>query len=314
MDQEQAFLQAMLEKPRDLALRVIFADWLDERSDPRGELLRLSHLLTQDTDQPNRPQMEDRLRSLLEAGVQPVGPFWTNSVGMKFAWIPPGVFLMGSPDTEPERGDNETQHRVRLTKGVWLGLHPVTQAQWQAVLGKKPSRFKGKDLPVERVSWDDCQEFCASLTQLGGRQYALPTEAEWEYACRAGTTTPFHFGEILNSTQANCNGNDPYGTEEKGPYLERTTVVGSYGPNAWGLHDMHGNVFEWCQDWYAEDVSVAEEAENHVQGKGNEDGCRVIRGGTWRDGAKRCRAAYRLRVVPAGRITILGCRACFRLD
>src|SRR5215470_5491511 len=119
MEQAQAFLQAMLEDPRDLTTRLIFADWLDEHDDPRGELLRLTHLLTQDTDQPNRRDMEDRLRSLVESSVQPVGPFWMNSVGMKFAWIPPGVFLMGSPESEPERVWCETQHRMRLTHGLW---------------------------------------------------------------------------------------------------------------------------------------------------------------------------------------------------
>jgi uncharacterized protein (TIGR02996 family) len=314
MAQEQAFLQAMLEDPRDLALRLIFADWLEERSDPRGELLRLSHLLTQATDQPNRPQLEDRLRSLLEAGVQPVGPFWANSIGMRFAWIPPGVFLMGSPDSELERRLDETQHRVRLTKGLWLGVYPVTQAQWQAVLGNNPSYFHGEDLPVEQVSWDDCQEFCAALSRWDGRQCALPTQAEWEYACRAGTTTPFHFGAILNGTQANCNGNHPYGTKEKGPYLKGTTAVGSYSPNTFGVHDMHGTVWEWCQDWYAADIAMAGEAENPVQGTAGYDGGRVVRGGSWRSDAGWCRAASRGRNAPADRRSDLGCRACFRLD
>jgi uncharacterized protein (TIGR02996 family) len=314
MGQEKAFLQAMLEAPRDLALRLIFADWLEERGDPRGELLRLSHLLSQATDQPNRPQLEDRLRSLLEAGVQPVGPFWTNAIGMKFAWIPPGVFLMGSPETEPDREDNETQHGVRLTKGLWLGVYPVTQAQWQTVLGNNPSQFQGENLPVEQVSWHDSQEFCAKLAPRDGRRYELPTEAEWEYACRAGTTTPFHFGEVLNGIQANCNGYYPYGTKEKGPSLERTTAVGSYRANTFGLHDMHGTVWEWCQDWYAADVSVTREVENPVQGeKGEEHGC-VVRGGSWFSYAGGCRAARRLWYAPALRNPYLGCRACFRLD
>jgi uncharacterized protein (TIGR02996 family) len=312
MDQEQAFLRAMLEDPRDLALRLIFADWLEEQGDPRGDLLRLSHLLTQATDQPNRPQMEDRLRTLLAAGVQPVGPFWTNAVGMRFAWVPPGIFLMGSPKTERERQDNETQHRVRLTKGLWLGVHPVTQAQWQSIMGNNPSQFRGEDLPVERVSWGDCQEFCAMLAQRDGRQYALPTEAEWEYACRAGTTAPFHFGAILNGTQANCNGNSPYGTKEKGPYQKRTSAVGSYRPNTFGLWDMHGNVWEWCQDGYRVTHSP-DDAENPVhleeQGSG-----RVVRGGSWYDIARRCRGAHRGWFGPAYRLFTLGCRACFRLD
>jgi uncharacterized protein (TIGR02996 family) len=312
MDQEQAFLQAMLEDPRDLALRLIFADWLEERGDPRGELLRLTHLLTQDTDQPNRPQMEDRLRALLEAGVQPVGPFWTNAIGMKFAWIPPGVFLMGSPDTEPERGGNETQHRVRLTKGLWLGVHPVTQAQWRAVLTAKPSHFEGDDLPVENVSWDDCQEFCTALGQRDGKRYALPTEAEWEYASRTGTTTPFHFGAVLDGTQANCNGSSPYGTQEKGPYLARTTTVGSYRSNAFGLQAMHGNVWEWCHDGYADAPHPSDDAEDPVYLEGSAG--RVVRGGSWHSVAWWCRAAARLGFGSASRYGYVGCRACFRLD
>jgi uncharacterized protein (TIGR02996 family) len=314
MDQEQAFLQAILEDPRDLALRLILADWLEEHGDPRGELLRLSHLLTQDTGQPNRRQMEDRLRALLEAGVQPVGPFWTNSVGMRFAWVSPGVFLMGSPETEPERADDETQHRVRLTRGLWLGVHPVTQAQWRKVLGTTPSHFEGEDLPVEMVSWDDCQAFCAMLRRRDGRPYALPTEAEWEYACRAGTTTPFHFGEVLNGIQANCLGRYPHGTHEKGPSLERTTPVGSYRPNAFGLWDMHGNVYEWCQDCYAGYDLAAHEAEDPVTLEGTEKGARVVRGGAWIAPAGWSRAARRIRLPPANRSHYLGCRACFRLD
>jgi uncharacterized protein (TIGR02996 family) len=312
MDQEQAFLEALLEQPRDLALRLIFADWLEEHGDPRGELLRLSHLLTQDTGQPNRRQMEDRLRALLEAGVQPVGPFWTNSVGMRFAWIPPGVFLMGSPETEPERSDDETQHRVRLTKGLWLGVHPVTQAQWREVVGTTPSHFRGESLPVELVSWQDCKKFCGRLTRRDSRTYTLPTEAEWEYACRAGTTTPFHFGEALNSTHANCNGSHPYGTLEKGPSLGRTSVVGSYRPNAWGLWDMHGNVWEWCQDHYRA-THPPQDAENPVN-LHERGGGRVVRGGSWINHARGCRAAYRLRHAPVNRYYYLGCRACFRLD
>jgi uncharacterized protein (TIGR02996 family) len=312
MDQEQAFLQALLEDPRDLALRQIFADWLEEHGDPRGELLRLTHLLTQATDQPNRPQMEDRLRSLLEAGVQPVGPFWTNALGMRFAWIPPGVFLMGSPDSEPERYENERQHRVRLTKGLWMGVYPVTQAQWQTVMRDNPSHFQGEDLPVEQVSWEDSQEFCATMAQRDGKRYGLPTEAEWEYACRAGTTTPFHFGAILNGTQANCNGKDPYGTKEKGPYQKRTSAVGSYRPNAFGLWDMHGNVWEWCQDRYLT-AHAPDDVENPVH-LGEEGSGRVVRGGSWYGPARWCRAANRDWYEPGSRNYSVGCRACFRLD
>ena len=133
---------------------------------------------------------------------------FTNSIGMKFVWIPPGSFMMGSPKEEKEGNDNETQHKVTLTKGFYMGVYTVTQEQWQEVMGNNPSQFKGeKNLPVERVSWDDCQEFIKKLREKDKKPYRLPTEAEWEYACRAGTTTPFHFGETISTDQANYNGN-----------------------------------------------------------------------------------------------------------
>ncbi len=188
---------------------------------------------------PSRPPQQRR-----------AGEIIANSLGMRFAWRPPGTFLMGSPPSEPQRWDDEQQHRVTLSKGFWLGVTPVTQAQWQAVMGSNPSHFQGDDRPVEEVSWDDCQEFCKRLAERDGQRYRLPTEAEWEYACRAGTTTPFHFGATLSTEQANYDGNYTYGEGKKGKYREETTPVGSFPANAWGLHDMHGNVWEWCQDWY----------------------------------------------------------------
>src|SRR5476649_2772135 len=145
----------------------------------------------------------------------PPKPF-TNSIGMKFVWIKPGSFMMGSPKDEKQRETNETQHRVTLTKGFYMGVYTVTQEQWQAVMGKNPSLFKGeKNLPVETVSWDDCQEFVKKLREKDKKAYRLPTEAEWEYVCRAGTTTPFHFGETISSDQANFNGNEIYGEGKK---------------------------------------------------------------------------------------------------
>jgi formylglycine-generating enzyme len=289
MNDETAFLQAMQEHPDDTALRLVFADWLEERGDSRGELIRLLHTLTQSVEVPDRRKLEDRLRNLLASGVKPVGPFWTNSIGMKFAWIPAGTFLMGSPANEEERDESEIQHKVTLTKGHYLAIHPVTQACWREVMGNNPSRTKGDDLPVEMVSWEGCKAYLRKLSGRDGHAYRLPTEAEWEYGCRGGTTTPFSFGETISTDQANYNGNYPYGNAEKGLNRGKTTPVGTFPPNAWGLHDMHGNVWEWCQDWYG-DYSPGEAVD--PEGPQQEQH-RVLRGGSFVYVAREVRSATR---------------------
>ncbi len=304
MTHEEAFLQAMVDDP---TAALLFADWLEERGDPRGELLRLTYFLTRSVDQPNRPALEERLLALVAAGVRPVGPFRTNAVGMTFAWVPPGAFLMGSPPNEPERSDDETQHRVTLTKGFWMGVHQVTQVQWQAVMGTNPSEFKGNgNLPVENVSWDDCVAFCEALGRRDGKAYRLPTEAEWEYACRAGTTTPFHFGATISTDQANYNGYYPYNDGRSREDSGKTTPVGSFPGNAWRLFDVHGNVFEWCQDLYApyQEGDIIDPF-NRTKGQ-----ARVLRGGSWFFDPRFCRAAYRRRLTRGFRIDNIGCRVC----
>ena len=242
------------------------------------------------------------------------GDVYTNSLGMKFAWIPPGTFLMGSPANEPERegydGADESQHGVTLTKGFHLGVHQVTQAQWQAVMGGNPSHFKGDNLPVENVSWEDCVAFCAALGKKDGKSYRLPTEAEWEYACRAGTTTPFHFGDTISVNQANYDGNYTYGNGKKGVYRQKTTPVGSFPANAWGLYDVHGNVWEWCADWFG---PYPEGELKDPQGFIGGDR-RVCRGGSWSDIPGFCRSAYRSGSAPACRDDVLGLRVCLLLD
>ncbi len=247
----------------------------------------------------------------------------TNSLGMKMLWCPPGEFLMGSPKDEKGRIKTENQVQVRISQGFWLARTPVTQGQWQALMGNNPSKLKGsKDLPVEMVSWDDAAEFCDKLNAQenlpNSYRYSLPTEAQWEYACRAGTTTPFHFGSTLNGTEANCIGILPYGTEIEGPELGQTTVVGSYSPNAWGLHDMHGNVWEWCVDGYVDELpggtdptGPATGACHLFNGVSYDDvatHCRMFRGGSWDDFANLCRSATRGFKPPGSRSRTLGFR------
>jgi uncharacterized protein (TIGR02996 family) len=306
--EEQALLQALVEKPADEALWLILADWLEEHDDPRrAELLRLHRQLLATCCEPEQyPQRQDwqtRVVQLLAEGVQPCVPRQTlrlaRRVEMSFAWIPPGSFLMGSPDTEAQRSEDETQHRVTLTRGFWLALTTVTQRQWQAVMDGNPSHFKGKDLPVEMVPWNDCQQFCRQLGERAGKWLRLPTEAEWEYACRAGTTTPYFVGEVLSGEQANVERS-----------VGKTTAVGSFPPNAWGLYDMHGNVWEWCHDWYASsDKEEVQDPAGPATGS-----ARVLRGASWGLHSTDCRAACRCWNAPAARSSNGGFRAAFRLD
>ena len=212
-------------------------------------------------------------------------------------------FWMGSPDSELGREGDEIRHRVTLTEGFWMGKYAVTQRQWECVTGGNPSSFKDADHPVETVSWDDCQEFIQKINAAGRMKVTLPTEAQWEYACRAGTTTPFNFGSTLNGDKANCDANYPYGMKVGGQNRLCTMPVGSYSPNAWGLCDMHGNVDEWCQDWYGVYGGDGIDPTGPMFGK-----CRVNRGGCWSYGARLCRAANRGRYVPGMHDETLGLR------
>jgi formylglycine-generating enzyme required for sulfatase activity len=241
----------------------------------------------------------------------------TNSIGMKFVWIPPGSFVMGSPDSEEGRSPSETPHKVKLTRGFYMGVYTVTQEQWQAIIGNNPSKFKGqKNLPVEQVSWNDCQEFIGRLRQKDKRSYRLPTEAEWEYACRAGTTTPFHFGKTISADQANYNGGFRYGKGKLGLDRRKTTPVGSFPPNAWGLYDMHGNVFQWCHDWY-----IPYRLKDEVDPQGgpgpfvrNSENGRVNRGGSFWCPPDMCRSAHRNWGNAKHRRSYLGFRICFFVE
>ncbi|MBY0458542.1 MAG: formylglycine-generating enzyme family protein, partial [Gemmataceae bacterium] len=218
------------------------------------------------------------------------------------------------PAGEKDAGDDENpQREVEITKDFYLGQFEVTQAQYKAVTGENPSNFKGDRLPVESVSWDDAVKFCEALGKKLKRPVALPTEAQWEFACRAGTTTPFHFGSVLNGDLANCDGNFPYGTNTKGDYKKTTVEVGSYPANPWGLHDMHGNVWEWCRDYYGSYDKV-EGKRDPVQLTKKSYDSRVLRGGSWINIAWSCRAAYRGSFAPVDRYGFIGFRVCLPLD
>jgi formylglycine-generating enzyme required for sulfatase activity len=261
----------------------------------------------------------------------PLPGSFTNSIGMRLVLVRPGKFLMGSPADEAERGGDEQQHEVTITKPFYLGVCPVTQGQWKAVMGNNPAwfgrggkgdpRVKGagdaelEQFPVECVSWEDAQAFLKRLAALreearNGREYRLPSEAEWEYACRGGpdwSPLPFHIDHpcsSLSSTQANFDGNSPYGRAPRGPNLARPCKVGSYEPNSLGLYDVHGNVWEWCSDWFGPYPSAPV-----TDPLGPSDGAaRVVRGGSWRGNGMECRAASRVRFAPSGRLYYLGFR------
>jgi formylglycine-generating enzyme required for sulfatase activity len=223
----------------------------------------------------------------------------TNSIGMKFVLIQAGEFTMGSSENEKDHQADETQHKVKITKPFYMQTTEVTQAQWKAVVGNNPSHFKGDDLPVEQLSWDDAQEFLKKLSVKENVKYRLPTEAEWEYACRAGSTTRFCFGDDdskLVEYAWYSNNSD-----------RKTHDVGTKKPNAWGLYDMHGNVREWCNDWYDENYYKNRPAEDP---QGPASGVsRVLRGGDWPYGSRRCRSAYRRRYGPSFHGVSVGFRA-----
>ncbi|MGH8548379.1 MAG: formylglycine-generating enzyme family protein [Methylococcales bacterium] len=255
-------------------------------------------------------------------GIELVGPHWAaefgvDSIGVyagfevdglvqRLRWMMPGMFAMGSPSNEYKRYDDETRHDVILSQGFWLADTACTQALWMAVMDKNPSRFQGKDRSVEQISWDDVQEFLTRLNRrVPGLNATLPTEAQWEYACRAGTMSPFSFGETVNTEQANYNGYYPYRDQDpKGEYREKTVDVKALPRNAWGLYQMHGNVWEWCRDGLREYASGSVVDPLGPEGAGP----RVLRGGSCYDSAGNLRCAYRSHWDRAYRFSIRGFR------
>lgn len=236
--------------------------------------------------------------------------FTYHDVRHAFRWIKPGTFMIGSPETEKSRYDDEVQHPVTLSKGFWMAETPVTQALWQVVMGNNPSYFKGDRCPVQQVSWHDAQTFIGKLNQVHpDLSVCLPTEAEWEYACRAGTQTPFSFGDELTLEKVNyCGHWDSWDFADGAK--QQTTAVASYSSNAWGLYDMHGNVWEWCQDvWQAKLLASPVTDPQGVAGGDQEAGVlRVVRGGSWNDFGWRCRSACRSGFEPDVRNDFSGFR------
>ena len=247
------------------------------------------------------------------SGPDPRPSSWTEpTTGMEFIRIEPGSFDMGSPAEEPYREDQEVLHRVTLTQSFYLGRFEVTQGEWEAVMGENPSQFQecGSDCPVETVNYVDIEAFVAALEELSGERFRLPTEAEWEYACRADEGSVFGIGEQISSAVANFDGSDPFPGAESGPYRARPTPVGSFPANAWGLHDMNGNVWEWCEDDhcpYPEGPVVDPLARCGAE-------LQVIRGGSWYYGPDSARCGLRYTHRPLDDGPSLGFRLVWRGD
>jgi formylglycine-generating enzyme required for sulfatase activity len=263
------------------------------------------------------PQPEDRLDLLFRGtltgyGARQAGEIKSfeiyPGVQMEFVWIPSGVFNMGSPEKERGRYHDEGPvHRVEITRGFWMGKYEVTQEQWESVMGDNPSRFKGNMRPVEEVSWKEIQVFIRKLNDGGSNTYRLPTEAEWEYACRAGTSTRFNTGKCISTKQANYFGRVYYDRCGRGLYRESTVDVGSFPPNNWDLHDMHGNVMELCSDWYAPDY-YSRSPSKDPRGPSESTSRVVYRGGSWACSPSELRCATRRGSDVVGAGDIMGFR------
>jgi uncharacterized protein (TIGR02996 family) len=308
---EATLLKAIAADPGDDAAWLALADCLEEQGQSqRAEVTRLNRELRGRSPGPDRDGLQTRLQELLLAGAAPCVPVLTNSIGMRLALTRAGAFLMGSPEDDPHAWQDEhPRHEVVISKPFYLGLFPVTQGEYRRVVGDNPSHFsrtgpgrsrvgrkKTQTFPVEMVDWADGVGFCETLSNLPaerdrGRVYRLPTEAEWEYACRAGTLSRYHFGETITSHVANFDGSRPFGGAQRGPSLRRTCAVGSYPANAWGVYDMHGNVWEWCADcWEASFYQTSPVVDPRGPAEGRH---RILRGGSWKNDGFYLRSAHR---------------------
>ena len=314
MDTRAILLEALHAQPTDDVGWLALTDWLEENNEAdRAELLRLHRRLPKLRPGKARLSVEERIQQLLAGGVRPCVPTRTNSIGLEMALIPPGTFRMGSPVREPQRMDEEVLHTVCITRPFYLGVYPVTQAKFRAVMGRNPSHFDRDEVgddsldldrfPVESVTWTAADRFCKRLSKrpeeaAARRAYRLPSEAEWEYACRAWGSPrfPFHFGPTLEEHQANFRSDFPYPPDAERltsiEGRERTCPVGLYRPNAFGLFDMHGNVDEWCSDWHDGDYYQRSPRDDPRGPRSGDE--HVIRGGSWGGQGEDCRAAVRI--------------------
>jgi uncharacterized protein (TIGR02996 family) len=303
MTDHDALLAGIVSDPLEETRWLVLADWLEENDDPRrAEFLRLHRRMLATCcapdAHPERAAWQARMTELLVAGVRPCVPQETlmlpGDVPITFSFIPPGAFLMGS---NLGIRDVNSVRRVEVPRGFFLGVYPVTQEQWSAVTGTDPSRLKGARRPVESVSRVDALAFCARLTALTGHRIELPSEAEWESACRAGTTTEFPFGDSINTDLVNYNGACAWNDLPKGVNRRTTTDVGSFPANPWGLFDLLGNVWEWCADPYD-----------------GRTGYGVARGGCYGSDPNECRAAPRGGFIPEAHNPYCGLRVLSRPD
>jgi formylglycine-generating enzyme required for sulfatase activity len=236
---------------------------------------------------------------------------YTNSLGMTFVYIPPGTFMMGSPETEEGHESNETLHEVTLTKGFYMQTTEITQQQWKTIMNNNPSYWNCDNCPVERISWDDVQSFINILNKKERTsKYRLPSEAEWEYAARAGTIAPFLYEGCITSDKANYQATRPLSGCPEGTFREKTLPVASFKANKWGLFDIHGNVAEWCQDYYG--IYPLEHVTDPVNS--NFDGRRITRGGCWSNYAEDCRLADRLIESQDAKGNNVGARIAFYIN
>ncbi|NJN13523.1 MAG: formylglycine-generating enzyme family protein [Richelia sp. RM1_1_1] len=307
-DEETVIAKAMgIElQPFDYDVAVINPDTQDDESEDELKSFEFETVTVDNRGQVINKQQNQAFYFIEYLGEKAGEP---AELGIEMVAIPGGTFEMGSPKNEPKHLKSESpQHTVSI-QPFFMGKYPVTQAQWRFVaqlpqvnreINSKPSNFKGDDLPVEKVNWYEAVEFCDRLSKFTGRTYSLPTEAEWEYACRAGTTTPFYFGQTITGELSNYRASETYANESKGKYRQETTPVGQFPPNTFGLYDIHGNVWEWClDDWHKNYEGAPTDGSPWFDDKNDnlsrkQGAAAVLRGGSWLNIPQSCRSAYRL--------------------